>query len=258
MVNIVRRKLSRSFLVHLAWLALPVPCASVILIRMRRSVIQTVVFDAVGTLIYPEPGVAAVYAAVGGRFGSKFSQWEVEHRFRQVFQDEEARACMGDARTSEPIECERWRRIVQHVLSDAQDPDACFTELYAHFARPGSWSEFSDVPEALANLRSAGIQIGVASNFDGRLFNILRSIESTRQIDFALASSEIGFRKPHRGFFDAIVARAGVERAGILYIGDDPANDVAAARAAGLRAQLVDRRMGSGLLFSLLAGSPER
>src|SRR5262245_14523891 len=201
---------------------------------MGRTRIQVVVFDAVGTLIYPEPGVAAAYAAVGHRFGSKLDQAEVERRFRKAFQNEEAVACTGGAGTSEAIECERWRRIVGRVLSDTRDADGCFTELFAHFARPDSWRVFHDVPGALTNLRSGGIRLGVASNFDRRLFHILQSMESTRAIDFVLASSDVGFRKPDRLFFDAIVSRAAVEPSEILYVGDDPVNDVAGAESAGL------------------------
>src|SRR5262245_29992761 len=124
--------------------------------RMSQSPIEVVVFDAVGTLIYPEPDVAAVYAAVGQRFGSKLDKAEVASRCKRAVRDEDAIACDVDARTSEEIEYERWRRIVGSVLSDSEDASACFLELFAHFARPDSWRVFPEVPDVLASLQSAG------------------------------------------------------------------------------------------------------
>src|SRR5262245_22187770 len=125
---------------------------------MQQSTIEVVAFDAVGTLIYPDPGVAAVYTAVGRQFGSKLDQAEVGRRFHQAFADEEATTSSGDTRTSELIETDRWRRIVRRVLSDATDPARCFMELFAHFARPDAWRLFPDVSPVLASLRAAGIR----------------------------------------------------------------------------------------------------
>jgi putative hydrolase of the HAD superfamily len=195
--------------------------------------------------------VAAVYTAVGRQFGSCLVQEDVGQRFREAFAEDESLA-IAQSLTSEEIERDRWRRIVRSVLHDVHDPDACFAELFTHFARPDSWRLFTDVPEALAKLRSARIRLGVASNFDARLFGILEAVDCTRGIEFVLASSMIGWRKPHAGFFDAIVSRAQADRKSILYVGDDPVNDVAAAVGAGLNARLIDRRSTrSGAMQSL-------
>jgi putative hydrolase of the HAD superfamily len=236
-----------------AEMALPARSPIVILGGMRQSPIQVVVFDAVGTLIFPQPKVAAAYTAVAHRLGSTLSETEIGSRFHEAFRDEEARDHRGDGRTSEEIEVARWRRIVGRVCSDVNDHERCFSELFAHFARAESWAPFSDVTNALAALRGAGYRIAVASNLDARIHAILGSVGSAPAFDFVLPSSQIGFRKPHRCFFDAVVARAGVPPSAILYVGDDPYNDLRGAREAGLSAVLIDRRgrNGAGSIPSL-------
>ena len=208
---------------------------------MRAQPIRAVVFDAVGTLIYPEPSVATVYTTVGRRCGSKLSEVDVARRFRAVFGELETRDRVGDQTTSEQSEYERWQTVVRRVLDDVTDHSACFTELWRHFASPSSWQVFPEVPAVLGALAAGGLRLAIASNFDSRLFEIARQIEAIRSCDPVLVSSQIGFRKPHARFFEAIPLALRNEPAEIMFVGDDPQNDVVPARAAGFRAVLVDR-----------------
>jgi putative hydrolase of the HAD superfamily len=54
-------------------------------------------------------------------------------------------------------------------------------------------------------------------------------------------SSEVGFRKPHASFFEAVCQRLGLPAWQILCVGDDLENDVRGAMRAGLSALLLDR-----------------
>lgn len=49
-------------------------------------------------------------------------------------------------------------------------------------------------------------------------------------------------KKPDPGFYAAVLAAAGVDAATVVYVGDSPEHDVAAAQAAGLRAIWLNRR----------------
>ena len=213
---------------------------------MSGNSTRTVVFDAVGTLIYPEPGVAAVYTTVGRRFGSQLGESEVAQRFRQAFGEVEARDRAGDLRTSEEFECARWQEIVKRVLPDVQDYDGCFAELWTHFAKPNSWQVFPEVPEVLAGLAAQGLKLAIASNFDGRLFAIAREVEPLSLCHRVLVSSQIGYRKPHRRFFETILATLGTPPGQVFYVGDDPHNDITGAQSVGMHAVLLDRGGATG------------
>src|SRR5262249_19098289 len=133
-----------------------------------------IAFDAVGTLITPQPSVAAAYHAVGRRYGSRVALEEMRTRFRQAFraseqEDGAAGAARGSQETSEDRERQRWRRIVRDVIDDSEDPDACFDDLWAHFTDPGNWRCFPETGETLERFHRSGYRLAIASNFDARL-----------------------------------------------------------------------------------------
>jgi putative hydrolase of the HAD superfamily len=220
---------------------------------MEHDSVRNVVFDAVGTLIYPDPAVAAIYALVGRRFGSKRTECEILQRFRAVFAELEARDQVGDLSTSDQHEQSRWQEIVRRVLDDVADSTACFSDLFTHFARPQSWRLYPEVATTLAKLSSHGISLAIASNFDNRLFDIVRQIGPLAHCQPVLVSSQIGYRNPHRRFFEAIASAVAAKPGDVLYIGDEAQNDVAGARAVGMQARLLRRsgRADAGTLTSL-------
>jgi putative hydrolase of the HAD superfamily len=59
-------------------------------------------------------------------------------------------------------------------------------------------------------------------------------------IQLLCISSEVGWRKPSSEFFSALCQSVGLPANQILFVGDDPINDVEGAVKAGLRAVLFD------------------
>jgi putative hydrolase of the HAD superfamily len=218
---------------------------------------RCIAFDAVGTLIHPTPPAGEVYHQVARRHGSKLAADEIALRFKQAFLESELgdTSLTNEARlvTSESREKERWRQIVDTVIDDVADTVGCFSDLFAHFARPESWSCFEEVPAVLGELQSAGFRLAIASNFDSRLHSVCDGLAPLRGINIRVISSEVGSRKPARAFFEALVSCAGCRAGEVLLVGDDPANDVQGALRAGLGAVLINRRdkPGPGELRSL-------
>ncbi len=200
----------------------------------------TIVFDAVGTLIHPDPPAATAYFEVGRRFASRQSMAEIASRFSTAFRRQEDLDHAAGLRTDEGREVARWRAIVAEVLDDVTEFDGCFRELYEHFARASSWRIEAEVPVTLAGLRAAGYRLGIASNFDHRLRNVLAG--GPLQALPLVVSSEVGWRKPAGGFFAAICRTFEAAPQEVLYVGDDLENDYDGARAAGFAAILFDPR----------------
>jgi putative hydrolase of the HAD superfamily len=217
-----------------------------------RGRVRWLAFDAVGTLIAPEPSVAEAYWSIGRQFGSQLPVEEVGRRFARVFRETEQNDCApesGSARfiTSEDREEARWREIVARVLDDVSDRETCFRELHAHFARPAAWRCFDDVAPALARLAGSGYRLAFASNFDGRLDTVRAGMPELRQIEQCVVSARAGVRKPSPEFYRALCATLRAEPVEVLMVGDDWINDIVGAREAGLPAVLLDRRGGAGL-----------
>ena len=206
------------------------------------SLIGGIVLDAVGTLIKPVPSVADAYTDAAHRQGVELDREVVRARFSQHFQSDEVRGGRGLHSTDEATEVWRWRRIVAKVLPEVPNPQQVFDELWDHFGRPGSWRTFADVAPALQSIQEAGISVCIGSNFDGRLRQVVMGLpELSWAVDALVISSEIGFRKPHPLFFQAVCQRLQLPARQILCVGDDVENDVRGAVSAGLSAMLLDR-----------------
>lgn len=203
--------------------------------------VRAVFFDAVGTLLVPDPPAPAVYAEVAARHGLVLTPGEVRARFVAAYlAEEEADVAAGWA-TSESRERDRWRRIVADTLAGASDPDACYHFLFGHFAKPSAWRPAPDAAETLATLRGRGLLVGLGSNYDGRLRPVLAGFpELNFPRELVLISADVGVRKPGAGFFRRCAAAAGRAAGEVLFVGDDLGNDYEGATAAGMPAILLD------------------
>ncbi len=210
--------------------------------------IRAVVFDAVGTVIFPEPPAAVVYAQVGRCYGSRLPEAEIQTRFVEAFRREEALDRANGLRTSEAREIQRWQDIVAHALPDVHDAGRCFADLWDHFHRPTSWRCAVDAEDVIGRLAREGFALGLASNYDHRLRAVAAGLPPLKPLQELVISSEIGWRKPAPEFFARVVAAFGLPPDQVAYVGDDPENDYAGAQAHGLRAVLLDseRRLAQG------------
>jgi putative hydrolase of the HAD superfamily len=200
---------------------------------------RAIFFDAVGTLIHPEPDAATVYAQIGLRFGSRHEVRAIRQRFAAAFARQEQLDRLRDWRTDETREVERWRQIVAEVLSDVADGERCFAALYEHFSLARNWRCEPATGAVLQTLANRGFRIGIASNFDGRLRQVLQGFAELAALDPVVISSEVGWRKPATAFFEALCRASGATPDQVLYVGDDLVNDYEGARRAGCRALLL-------------------
>jgi putative hydrolase of the HAD superfamily len=181
-----------------------------------------------------------VYASVGARHGSRLTAADIAPRFRTAFAREEAIDRDHGLRTDEEREVRRWRDIVAAVFDEPTDLPACFEALFAHFARPEAWRSEPDAGPTLRELARRGYVLGMASNYDRRLRSVVAGLPELAPLTHLVISSEVGWRKPAREFFQAVCAAVGRTPGEIVFIGDDPANDYEGAVAHGLSAVLFD------------------
>ena len=205
---------------------------------MIDDAIRAVFFDAVGTLLFPRVPVARTYAEFARRNETAVKEDEVTLAFRNAFAKQEKVDLQGGLRTNEERERRRWQTIVEEVLPGAK---GTFDSLWAWFATPAAWRVNPEAGDVLRQLSDRGLIVGIASNFDSRLLGLVDAIPELRPLRGRCAvSSLIGWRKPAREFFLHVVQLAGCTADQILHVGDDPANDVEGATAAGLKAVLYD------------------
>ncbi len=204
--------------------------------------IRVVTFDAAGTLIRLLHPPGTTYAETAGLFGYHFDPVRVEDAFRMTW-----KTFAPPPESTEPRpddDRDWWRELVARTLEVAGYRITPFNEyfatVYETFARPGVWELFPDVQPILTELSRLGIRLGVISNFDRRLYDILAHLGVRDAFDHVVISSEIGVRKPTARIFRVAARRFNVELNEMLHVGDERDTDFMGARAAGLDALFVD------------------
>lgn len=190
--------------------------------------IRVIAFDAVGTLIYAQPSVTAVYCRVLNELsGRRVDQADVRRILGERLVE---RSNQEDLRSSEAAERRFWYDLIAELVADEARIDVCFEVLYSHFGLPSSWRCYNDVSETLSELHALGFQLVLASNFDERLNKVAAGLQELKPISRVVISSEIGFRKPAPQFFEIVCQQAKCRPDEVLFIGDDLQNDVDGAK----------------------------
>ena len=103
---------------------------------------------------------------------------------------------------------------------------------------------FDDARAQLASLKARGYRVAVITNaiFPGHLFQpLINELGLSGAIDLLVSSADIGVAKPDPGIYLHTLSMLGCEAQEALFVGDRVETDIAGARAAGLRAVLIER-----------------
>ena len=204
--------------------------------------IETVLFDAAGTLIELRESVGTRYAWVARAHGIDLPAWRLDDAFKRIF-PQAPPLLFPEATAAEIDACERrWWRAVVHSTFLAADSTACFEDfdaffdaLYTEFSRPECWSPRPGCRPMLAELRRRGFALGVVSNFDRRLHALLAGLELASLVDAIILPSDAGAEKPAPEIFEFALARLGATASTSVFVGDSEVEDIRGARAAGMR-----------------------
>ena len=207
---------------------------------------KAVFFDVGGTLLRVHPSVGDVYATHARDFGFTGSADDLNREFRQEWK---AMGGMESLGTQKGIEVERafWKELVHRVFAahgGLENFDRYFELIYDVFRSKESWRVFEDVTDSglLDQLKSSGVVLGVISNWDSRLPEILKNTGLAHYFSILLASTVVGSAKPDAGIFEQALQHAGVPADQACHIGDEPATDIQGARNVGMHGILIDRK----------------
>ena len=201
---------------------------------------KAILFDAANTLVWLDHPFIAQVLREHGVETTEEALLDAEHDAKPLM-DELARAQGGDAK-------ERGRAYFAAIFRQVGVPEARFDDitrrLFARHAERGLWrSVRARTGEALDELRRLGYRLGVVSNGEGRVEALLDEVGLLPRFDLVIDSGVVGLEKPDPRIFRMALERMGVEPHEAAHVGDIYEIDVLGARAAGMRAFLVDPRM---------------
>jgi len=202
---------------------------------------RAVLLDALGTLVRLDPpaprlrvelrrsGVEVDAGAAERAFAAEIAYY-VEHHTEG--RDERSLDELRDRCAAVLLDALAIPELVLPVVRDAMLASIAF-------------EAYPDAAAALEELGGHGLRLIAASNWDCSLPRVLDGAGLGGLLDGVVWSAMVGARKPDRALFEAALALAGCSADEAVHVGDSLENDVRGARAAGIRAVLVDRRGGA-------------
>lgn len=212
------------------------------------SPIQAVFFDAAGTLFHVKGSVAEIYLRHAEKYGVKSTPAmlnAVSAAFKRAFQDAPPPA-FAVSHPSDIKRCERlwWFDIVHNVFYRAgmfEGFDEYFDEVFHAFEGTAYWALYPETLSVLKALKEYGVELGIISNFDSRLFTVLRGLGLADFFDTVTISTIAHAAKPSSRIFHCALEKHALDPDEAIHIGDSMRDDVEGACRAGLRGALVDR-----------------
>jgi putative hydrolase of the HAD superfamily len=118
---------------------------------------------------------------------------------------------------------------------------ALIDDVWKEHVRHNLWSK---VPEgfgpAIERARACGVKVVLVSNSEGMLDTLFERLGILRHFDLLLDSGKIGVEKPDPKIFQIGLERFSTPPSEALHLGDIYSTDILGARAAKMRAALVD------------------
>ena len=196
--------------------------------------IRAVLLDALGTLVELEPPWVHLAEALGAQpderlVGAVRAEMDYYREHSHEGRDADSLA--------------ELRARCAEVLSQALGREVSVETMMSAIR----FRAFPDAAPALAELRALGLRLVCVSNWDVSLPEVLERCGLAGALDGVVTSAEVGARKPDPAIFAPALELAGCAAAEALYVGDTPAEDLAAARAAGVPGLLIDRTGGADI-----------
>ena len=218
----------------------------------KKTPIQAITFDAVGTLMRIAEPVGETYARLAHDLGATLSPRALDEGFRGVFAHMPPMAFPGlDEVKRLRAERDWWHALVERVVRHAgripdfeADFEAYFDALFSHYASGAAWRAYPEAHQALRSARGRGLRVGVVSNFDSRLPSILRELGFESLVDTVVYSTDCGAAKPDRRIFRHALEALDATADTALHVGDSLDTDYHGALAAGMRAVHLHRGGG--------------
>ncbi|VDN05980.1 unnamed protein product [Thelazia callipaeda] len=207
--------------------------------------VKVVTLDALNTLVRLQEPPGHTYAKFAKLITNvQYSGSDLNEAFERNFKKlSKMKSCYG---YGENGEVEWWTELVKNCFADIGNKKIEINEvahrLYEHYGTIKPWKLIdTQIHQHLKQLQDRSIRLGIISNFDKRLRNILDMLKLSPYFEVVLLSGEIGIEKPNKEIFTKAAKLFQItQMEEILHIGDDEEKDFSAARNAGARALLLD------------------
>ena len=200
---------------------------------------RALLIDGMGTLVSLDAPVPVLVEVLQRRFGVAIAEADARHALGAEIAF--YRAHMDQGRDAESLADLRARcaRVLFGALPvTVSADDDVRTDALLEALR---FTAYDDARPALMRARGRGARVIVVSNWDVSLPEVLERVGLAPFVDAIVTSAAVGARKPEPAIFAHALALAGTPPRRALHVGDSLSEDVAGARASGIRPLLLRR-----------------
>ncbi len=135
-----------------------------------------------------------------------------------------------------------WTYLYRRFLAELDIHDDTLADtLFATFSSSASYRLYDDVLDTLEGLQGAGLRLGLISNFETWLQEMLVELEVGHIFEVTIISGVEGVEKPDPDIYRLALERGGVAAGNAVHVGDSESLDIIPARRAGMHTVLLDR-----------------
>ena len=207
--------------------------------------IEIVFFDAGETLIHPHPSFPELFAEICADAGVDVSAGdvaEVQQRLAPHLVDLAEDTGVDKPSLSPDGSRVFWSHLYRRFLGElGVEDDSLVGRLYERFSSVSSYALFDDAVSSIKSLSEAGYRIGLISNFEGWLDEMLVELELGDVFETKVISGLVGIEKPDPEIYRLALKEADADPGAAAHVGDSPGLDVEPASSVGMHPILIDR-----------------
>ncbi|MBF2057493.1 MAG: HAD-IA family hydrolase [Cyanobacterium sp. T60_A2020_053] len=204
---------------------------------------KLILLDAVGTIFGIKNNVGFAYAEIAQKYGVNGDADILNTAFYDSFKSAPPLAFSPQENPSilQQLEYDWWQNIAYetfeqvNLISEFNNFEEFFKELYDYFSTAEPWFIYDDVIPALNYWRDNNIDLGIVSNFDSRIYQVLDNLQLSQYFSTVTISSQTGVAKPEAQIFLTALKQNNCSPDEVWYIGDSAKEDYWGARNVGIK-----------------------
>lgn len=210
--------------------------------------LKVIFLDAVGTLFGVKNSVGYIYTELAKKYGVNESAELINDSFYSAFKN--APPLAFNTENEEEIkllEFQWWQQVTYNTFAQTKtiekfnNFEEFFRELYEHFKTREPWFIYDDVISMLNLWKKQGIELGIISNFDTRIYEVLDNLNLSHYFQTITISSLTGVAKPDAKIFLTALEKHNCSPENAWYIGDSIKEDYWGGKSVGMQCFWLNR-----------------
>ncbi|NCO75387.1 MAG: HAD-IA family hydrolase [Cyanobacteria bacterium] len=210
---------------------------------------KVIFLDAVGTIFGVKNSVGDIYTKLAKKYGVNREAEIINHYFYQAFKNSSPLAFEEENEEKiKDLEFQWWQNVTyktfhqNETINDFTDFNTFFIELYNYFKTSQPWVIYDDVIPSLNQWQKQGIELGIISNFDTRIYDVLDNLNLRQYFQTITISSLTGVAKPEDKIFLTALAKHNCQPENAWYIGDSVKEDYWGGKSVGMQCFWLNRK----------------